>query len=204
MANKTKLLFFIIVSVQAFACTRQVECFQPEILMRYDVTPHAKTYKIGDSIRFKLEIDRFNTDIDDGRPVDVTTFDLYDINITFTKLNPPDNRAENIVGWRYFETKPLSGRFTQVGRWQAVQHYKVERIADKFLLDLLLIPQHSGAFGIFPSEGFGRRSTRSNCDLLFIYRQPLFANNNHEVKLETTGYPSNLFEKTFVYWFYVQ
>ena len=203
MANKTKLLFFIIVSVQAFACTRQVECFQPEILMRYDVTPHAKTYKIGDSIRFKLEIDRFNTDIDDGRPVDVTTFDLYDKNITFTKLNPPDNRAENIVGWRYFQTKTLRGSFIREGNWR-VRLYKLERVDDKFMLELLLIPLEKGAFVFFTSEGFGRRRTRSNCDLLFIYRQPLFANNNHEIKFETTGHPAIYKDTIYPYWFYVQ
>ena len=195
-----KFLIMSFVFLLHIACKKKNECFQPEVDLRFNIYPAKKYFSIGDSIQVNIEMDIITTDIDDGRAVNTGVFNLFDVSVRLIKLQPSNSTESAYIAWPNFKAIVQKGAFVKK-QSELIHYFKLKKVDNKFMVKFLLVPQQKGIYAVSISDGGGKRSS---CDILFAYKKPLFANNNHELKEMVTGTVANEYERVYPYFFEVK
>lgn len=195
-----KLVIVSFIFLLQIACKKKNECFQPEVDLRFDIYPAKNYFSVGDSIWVIIDMEVVTTDIDDGRPVNTSIFNLFDVNVRLINLQPSNSPESSYIAWPHFKSTVQSGAFVKK-QSEFIHSFKFEKVENKFMVKLLIVPQQKGAFVINISDGGGKNGS---CNLLFAYTMPLFIHNNHELKEKITGAVANEYESVYPYFFEVK
>lgn len=169
-----KLFLNIFITILLISCSKPKECFQPEVDLKYDVYPRKEVFKIGDSILFTAAIDKFTTDVDDGRFVNTFDFKLFSGALGIKGYS--DNR-EQYASWPYFKYKVLKGT-EQLTTPYIVRRFDFMKSDSSHVFQVMIYPQKRGIFVLNTPE---IRGENGRCNILFGYPKPLFTYNNHHL-----------------------
>lgn len=191
------ILLKIFIPVLLISCSKPKECFQPEVDLKYDVYPRKEIFKIGDSILFTAVIDKFTTDVDDGRFVNTFDFNLFSGSIGIKGYL--DNH-EQYAAWSHFKYKVLKGSEEDTNPYVARRFNFMKRDSG-YIFEVVIYPQKKGAFTLSTSEIRGKNGS---CNILFGYPKPLFPYNQHHLYERVTGTPANVLDIEKPYFFMVE
>ena len=192
-----KKVYAIFIMIFFLSCSKPKECFQPEVDLKYNVYPQKETFKIGDSILFIASIDKFTTDIDDGRFVNTFDFNLFSGAIGIKGYS--DNR-EQYAAWTHFKYKILKGSEKDINPY-VVRRFDFIKTDSGYVFEVMIYPQKKGAFALSISE---IRGENGSCNILFGYPKPLFLYNHHHLYEMVTGTQAHVLDLEKPYFFMVE